>query len=58
MLLWKALMQTGYREEVPKYRGWLYMEHSLPHSEVYVDIRSRPVFLDGSCGPPGLLGMT
>jgi hypothetical protein len=30
MLLWDALMQTGYREEVPEYRGRLYMEHVLP----------------------------
>jgi hypothetical protein len=56
MLLWKALMQNGYREEVPEYRGWLYMEHSLPHSEVYVDIRSRPVFLDGSLWSTWVIG--
>jgi hypothetical protein len=48
MLLWDALVQTGYGEEVPEYRGWLYMEHCLPRREVYVDIRSHPMFPDGS----------
>jgi hypothetical protein len=48
MLLWDALVQTGYGEEVPKYRGWLNMEHGLPRCEVYIDIRSHPVFPNGS----------
>jgi hypothetical protein len=47
MGLWEALMQTGYKEEVPEYYGWLYMEHCLPHCEVHVDIRSHPVFPNG-----------
>jgi hypothetical protein len=41
-------VQTGYREQVLEYRGRLYMEHGLPHCEVYVDIRFHPVFPDGS----------
>jgi hypothetical protein len=48
MLLWDALVQTGYGEEVPEYRGQLNMEHGLPRYEVYVDIRFHPVFPDGS----------
>jgi hypothetical protein len=48
MLLWDALVQTGYGEEVPEYRGRLYMEHDLPCCEVYVDIQSHLVFPDGS----------
>jgi hypothetical protein len=48
MLLWDALVQTSYGGEVPKYRRRLYMEHDLPHCEVYVDIRSHPVLPDGS----------
>jgi hypothetical protein len=48
MLLWDALMQTGYGEEVPEYRGQLHMEHGLPRYEVYVDIRFHPVFPNGS----------
>jgi hypothetical protein len=48
MLLWDALVQTGYGEEVSEYRGWLYMEHCLPHCEVHVDILSHLVFPDGS----------
>jgi hypothetical protein len=47
MLLWDALVQTSYGEEVPEYHGWLYEEHGLPLSEVHVDIPSHPVFLDG-----------
>jgi hypothetical protein len=48
MFLWDTLVQTGYGEEVPEYRGWLYMEHGLPHCEVHVDIQSLPVFPNGS----------
>jgi hypothetical protein len=48
MLLWDTLMQTGYREEVPEYREWFYMEHGLPFCEVHVNIPSRPMFSDGS----------
>jgi hypothetical protein len=48
MLLWDALGQMGYGEEVPEYRGRLNMEHGLPRCEVYVDIRSHHVFPDGN----------
>jgi hypothetical protein len=48
MLLWDTLMQTCYGEKVPEYSGWLYMEHGLPRCEVHIDIRSHPVFPDGS----------
>jgi hypothetical protein len=40
-------VQTGYVQEAPEYCG-LYMEHDLPCCEVYVDIRSHPMFPDGS----------
>jgi hypothetical protein len=48
MLLWDALGQMGYGEEVPEYCGRLNMEHGLPRCEVYVDIRSHHVFPDGN----------
>jgi hypothetical protein len=48
MLLWDALMQTGHEEEVLEYCGWLYMEHGMPYYEVNVDIRSQPMFPNGS----------
>jgi hypothetical protein len=48
MLLWNALDQTGYGEKVPEYHRRLYMEHGLPRCEVHIDIRSHPVFPDGS----------
>jgi hypothetical protein len=48
MLLWDALLQTDYGEEVIEYRRWLYMEHGLPHCEVYIDIPSHLVFPDRS----------
>jgi hypothetical protein len=56
MLLWDALVQTGYGEEVPQYRGRLYLEHGLPHCEVYVDIWSHPVFPDGSPWSTSVIG--
>jgi hypothetical protein len=48
MLLWDALLQTGYDMEVLEYRGQLYMEHGLPLCEVHVDFPSHPVFPNGS----------
>jgi hypothetical protein len=51
MLLWDALLQTAYGEEVLEYRRRLYMEHDLPRCEVHVDIRSHPMFPDGSPCP-------
>jgi hypothetical protein len=56
MLLWDALVQTGYGEEVPEYCGWLYMEHDLPHYEVCIDIWSHPLFPDGSPWSTWVLG--
>jgi hypothetical protein len=48
LLLWDALVQTGYEDRAPEYYGRLYEEHGLQHYEVYVDITSHPVFPDGS----------
>jgi hypothetical protein len=48
LLLWDTLMQTGYRDKVPEYYGWLYEEHGLQRCEVYVNIPSHMVFPDGS----------
>jgi hypothetical protein len=48
LLLWDALVQTGYGDRAPEYYGWLYEEHGLQRCEVYVDILSHPVFPDGS----------
>jgi hypothetical protein len=48
LLLWDALVQTGYGDRAPEYYGRLYEEHDLQHCEVYVDIPSHPVFPDGS----------
>jgi hypothetical protein len=48
MLLWDALVQTGYGDTPPEYYGRLYEEHGLQRCEVYVDIPSNPMFSDGS----------
>jgi hypothetical protein len=48
LLLWDALVQTGYRDKSPEYCGQLYDEHDLQRYEVYVDIPSHPMFPDGS----------
>jgi hypothetical protein len=48
LLLWDALVQTGYWDRAPEYYGWLYEEHGLQRCEVYVDILSHPVFTNGS----------
>jgi hypothetical protein len=48
LLLWDALVQTGYGDRVPKYYAQLYEEHGLQRCEVYVDIPSHPMFSDGS----------
>jgi hypothetical protein len=29
LLLWDALMQTGYGDDVPEYYEWLFEEHGL-----------------------------
>jgi hypothetical protein len=57
LLLWDALVQTGYGDRAPEYFGRLYEEHGLQRYEVYVDILSHPVFPDGIRGPHGLLGL-
>jgi hypothetical protein len=48
LLLWDALVKTGYGDRAPEYYGRLYKEHGLQHCEVYVDMTSHPVFPDGS----------
>jgi hypothetical protein len=48
LLLWDALVQTGYGDRAPEYYGRLYEEHGLQCYEVYVDIPSHHVFPDGS----------
>jgi hypothetical protein len=48
MLLQAALMKTGYGDRPPEYYGRLFEEYDLQCCEVYVDIPSHPVFLDGS----------
>jgi hypothetical protein len=48
LLLWDALVQTGYGDRAPKYYGRLYEEHGLQRYEVYVNILSHPMFPDGS----------
>jgi hypothetical protein len=48
LLLWDAIMQTSYGDEVPEYYGRLFEEHGLQCCEVYVDIPSHLVFPDGS----------
>jgi hypothetical protein len=47
LLLWDALVQTGYWDRALEYYGRLY-EHGLQRCEVHVDIPSHPVFPDGS----------
>jgi hypothetical protein len=47
LLLWVALVQTGYGDRAPEYYGRLYEEHGLQRCEVYIDIPSHPVFPDG-----------
>jgi hypothetical protein len=42
LLLWDALVQTGYGDRAPEYYGWLYEEHGLQRCKVYVDIPSHP----------------
>jgi hypothetical protein len=48
LLLWDALLQTGYRDIALENYSQLYEEHGLQRCEVYVDISSHPVFPDGS----------
>jgi hypothetical protein len=48
LVLWDALVQTGYGDRAPKYYGRLYEEHGLQRCEVYVNIPSHPVFSDWS----------
>jgi hypothetical protein len=48
LMLWDALVQTGYGDRAPEYYGRLYEEHGLQHYEVNVNIPSHPVYPDGS----------
>jgi hypothetical protein len=48
LLLFDALVKTGYGDRASEYYGQLYKEHGLQHCEVYVDMTSHPVFPDGS----------
>jgi hypothetical protein len=48
LLLWDALVQTGYGDRALEYYGRHYEEHGLQHCVVYVDILSHPMFPDGS----------
>jgi hypothetical protein len=48
LLLWDALVQTGYGDRAPEHYGQLYEEHGLQRCEVYVDIPSHPMFPNGS----------
>jgi NADPH-dependent ferric siderophore reductase len=41
-------VQTGYRDGTPEYYGRIYEEHGLQRCEVYVDVLSHPIFIDGS----------
>jgi hypothetical protein len=56
LLLWDALVQTGYGDDVPEYHGQHYEEHDLPSYEVYIDIWSYPVFPDGSLWSTWVIG--
>jgi hypothetical protein len=61
MLLWDALVQIGYGEEVPAYRGQFYEEHGSTKSKVCPVVRSTvtshstPCFPMGARGPRGSL---
>jgi hypothetical protein len=43
LLLWDALVQTGYGDRAPEYCGRLYEEHGLQCCEVYINIPSHPM---------------
>jgi hypothetical protein len=48
LLLWDALVQTGYGDKAPEYYCRFDEEHGLQRCEVYVDIPFHPVVPDGS----------
>jgi hypothetical protein len=48
LLLWDALVHTGYMDRAPEYYGRLYEEHGLQRCKVYINIPSHRVFPDGS----------
>jgi hypothetical protein len=48
LLLWDALVQTGYGDRAQEYYSRLYEEHSLQCCEVYIKIPSHIMFLDWS----------
>jgi hypothetical protein len=48
LLLWDALVHTGYGDRALEYFDRLYEEHGLQPCKVYMEILSHPVFPDGS----------
>jgi hypothetical protein len=48
LLLWDALVQTGYGGRALEYYGRLFEEQDMQRCEVYVDIPSHPMFSDRS----------
>jgi hypothetical protein len=58
LLLWDALVQTSYGDKGPEYYSRLCEEHDLQLYEVYVDIPSHPVFVDGSTWSTWDIGLT
>jgi hypothetical protein len=57
LLLWDALVHTGYGDRALEYYGQLYDEHILQRREVYIDISSHPVFPDGSLWSTWAIGV-
>jgi hypothetical protein len=58
LLLWDALVQTGYGDRAPEYCGRLYEEHGLQCCEVYINIPSHPMFPNRSLWSTWVLGPT
>jgi hypothetical protein len=48
LLPWDAVVHTGYGDRAPEYYSRLFEKHGLQCCEVYINIPSHPVFLDGS----------
>jgi hypothetical protein len=57
LLLWDALVHTGYGDRALEYYSRLYKEHELQRYEVYVDILSHLVFPDGSLWSTWAIGV-
>jgi hypothetical protein len=58
LLLWDALVQTGYGDEVLEYYRRLFEEYVQKRCEVYIDIPSHPMFPDGSPWSTWVIRMT